>query len=172
VIEVIRPRRILTVAVCLGVMGSLDACGSAGHEETSAKSPQGHIHQPSDPESSTASDEAQEDANASMRAETQDRSAAVLPRVQAYSDAFLGGHPTKAYALLSQRCRGEMSLSHFTDIVKAAEQRYGKALRIKTSDVAVHGEAATVSYTYDVPALNQRDETWVREHGSWHNDDC
>lgn len=36
----------------------------------------------------------------------------------------------------------------------------------------VTADRATVTYTYDVPALNQDGEPWVLEEGAWHNDQC
>jgi hypothetical protein len=92
--------------------------------------------------------------------------------VQAYSDAFLSGEGTKAYNLLSERCRKRTSLSEFTGIVTAAKQMYGSALPLKTYEAEVSGNLARVTYTYPIRAINQDREPWTREGGSWHQDDC
>lgn len=97
---------------------------------------------------------------------------ALRAAVTAYSDAFLDGKPTVAYELFSERCRERLSLSSFTGIVTAAKQQYGKALPIRSYDAQVSGDLARVTYTYDVPALDQTKEPWVREKGEWRQDDC
>jgi hypothetical protein len=92
--------------------------------------------------------------------------------VQAYSDAFLTGNATKAYELLSARCRKRRSLSEFTGIVTAAGQLYGSALPLETYSAKVAEDLARVTYTYSIKAINQEAEPWTREGGSWHQDDC
>lgn len=92
--------------------------------------------------------------------------------VQAYSDAFLGGDAAKAYGLLSSRCQKRTTAAEFEGIVKQASAMYGSPLKLKTYDAQVSGDLARVTYTYDVPALNQEQEPWARESGAWHQDDC
>jgi hypothetical protein len=45
-------------------------------------------------------------------------------------------------------------------------------LPIVSYDAQVSGDHARVTYTYDVAALNQDAEPWVREEGFWKTDDC
>ncbi|RAO46713.1 hypothetical protein ONO86_03249 [Micromonospora noduli] len=90
----------------------------------------------------------------------------------AYSDAFLDAKPTVAYDLFSARCKDRLALSEFTGMLTAAKQVYGKALPLKSFDSQISGDLARVTYTYDVPALNQIKEPWVREGGKWKQDDC
>lgn len=92
--------------------------------------------------------------------------------MQTYSDAFLGGEPVKAYEVFSARCKKRVSLSEFTGIVTAAGDLYGSALAIRSYEAQVSGDLARVTYTYDVPALNQMSEPWAREGGAWRQDDC
>lgn len=92
--------------------------------------------------------------------------------VVAYSDAFLDAKPTVGYDLFSARCKERVTLSEFTGMLTAAKQMYGKAMPLKTFDAEVSGDLARVTYTYDVPALNQTKEPWVREDGKWKQDDC
>src|SRR4029079_16094615 len=92
--------------------------------------------------------------------------------VQTYSDAYLTGQPIAAYRLLSKRCKDRMSLSYFTGLVTAAKQQYGSALAFKTYSAEISGDLARVTYTYDVAAINQENEPWVKENGDWHEDDC
>lgn len=101
-----------------------------------------------------------------------DPQAAVRKAVTRYSDAFLDGEASSAYDLLSKRCRSQFSRSYFTGIVMAAKSQYGKALPIREFSAKVRSDLAVVSYGYDVPALDQENETWVLEGGRWHNDDC
>jgi hypothetical protein len=92
--------------------------------------------------------------------------------VQGYSDAFLGGEPVQAYEYFSSRCEERTSLSYFTGIVTAAEGLYGAALPIRDYSAEISGDLARVTYTYDVPALDQTREPWSRESGAWKLDDC
>jgi hypothetical protein len=92
--------------------------------------------------------------------------------VQGYSDGFLGSEPVEAYDYFSARCKEKVSLSYFTGIVIAAKSTYGSALPITSYDAQVDGDLARVTYTYEVPALNQEAEPWVREGGQWKTDDC
>ncbi|MDP9432169.1 MAG: hypothetical protein M3P91_05535 [Actinomycetota bacterium] len=92
--------------------------------------------------------------------------------VRNYSDAFLSGDPVTAYAAFSERCKQNISLSYFTGIVAAAKATYGSALPIRTYEAETSGDFARVTYTYDVPALNQTREPWSREKGQWRQDDC
>ena len=92
--------------------------------------------------------------------------------VKKYSDAYLTGDATTAFNLLSARCQKRMSAAAFADIVRGARDMYGSALPIKTFDAQISGDLARVTYTYDVKAINQDSEPWVREDGKWHEDDC
>ncbi|HWJ64868.1 MAG TPA: hypothetical protein VNS19_23040 [Acidimicrobiales bacterium] len=91
--------------------------------------------------------------------------------VRAYTDAFLGGEDEAAYALLSERCHGEMASADFKDIVDQAEATYGGET-ITTYDENVNGNTATVTYELTDPVLNQTNERWVLENGAWLNDEC
>jgi len=97
---------------------------------------------------------------------------ALRTSVQGYSDAYLTGQPIKAYNLLSGRCKERMSLSYFTGLVTAAKQQFGSALPFKTYDAQISGNLARVTYMYDVVSINQVHEPWVKESGSWKEDDC
>ena len=92
--------------------------------------------------------------------------------VQGYSDGFLGGDPTVAYQYFSARCKEKVSLSYFTGIVTAAKMTYGNVLPIVSYGAQISGDLARVTYAYDVVALNQDAEPWVREEGLWKTDDC
>ena len=62
----------------------------------------------------------------------------------------------------------------FTGIVAAAKRIYGAALPIRTFEVGI-GESegtAFVTYRYDIPALDQEGEVWVREGNAWKLDEC
>lgn len=96
----------------------------------------------------------------------------IRKQVVAYSDAFLTGDSAAAYPLLSQRCRKRMSKEEFADLVSQAAKQYGSPLSLRTFKAEVNGDQARVTYTYAVSDINQDREPWVREGGSWHEDDC
>ncbi|MCO1597642.1 hypothetical protein M8C17_21045 [Micromonospora sp. RHAY321] len=111
-------------------------------------------------------------AAASPTAQAPDGQKELRQAVLAYSDAFLDAKPTVAYDLFSARCKDRVTLSEFTGMLAAAKQIYGKAMPLKTFDAQISGDLARATYTYDVPALNQTKEPWVREDGKWKQDDC
>ena len=91
--------------------------------------------------------------------------------VAAYSKAYLTGDGANAYALLSKKCQANMPLSEFAGLTEQAKTLYGN-VKIKSVKVVVDGDQVTATYTYPVPAINQTDEPWVLEDGTWHNGEC
>jgi len=91
--------------------------------------------------------------------------------VQDYSDAFLTGD-SDAYDMLSKRCKNRTSKESFLGIIDSAKAMYGSALPIKTFDADIQGTLARVTYTYDLRAINQEAEPWVKEGGTWREGDC
>ena len=156
--------RTVTLAAAAGIMSiCLTACGSGSSSvdpdslaTTGPASPS--VSSPSHPVRTTPA--------------PQDDQAELKAAVQAYSDAFLTGKPLASYALLSQRCRARMSLSHWTGLITAAKAQYGTALPIKSFHADISGDLARATYTYDVAAINQDAEPWVKEAGHWKEDDC
>lgn len=146
----------LTLAAA--VLGLSMACGVQSDAETRTDSP--------------ATSETAEPTAAPARANAPGPEDELRVAVQGYSDGFLGGDPTVAYEYFSARCQEKVSLSYFTGIVTAAKMTYGNALPIASYDAKVSGDLARVTYTYDVVALNQDAEPWVREEGLWKTDDC
>lgn len=147
-------RAVLAMAVL-----ALAACGGEPSPPAAAQStaPAAVSSQPSPAASSAPSPE----MDAELRA-----------AVQTFSDGFLAGQPVEAYELFSARCQDRVSLSYFTGLVTAAKLTYGSALPLRSYQAQVSGDLARVTYTYDVPALNQTDEPWAREGGQWRQDDC
>jgi hypothetical protein len=140
----------------------LTACaGSADKPDASASST-----------SAAPSTAASPSAAASQTAQAPSEQEELRQAVVTYSDAFLDAKPTVAYDLFSARCKERVTLSEFTGMLTAAKKMYGKALPIKTLDAQISGDLARVTYTYDVPALNQTKEPWTREDGKWKQDDC
>lgn len=91
--------------------------------------------------------------------------------ITSYSKAYLTGDGATAYALLSKKCQNAMPLSEFAGLTEQAKSLYGN-VRIKTVKVEVDGDHATATYSYPVPAINQTNEPWVLEDGTWHNGEC
>jgi hypothetical protein len=73
-------------------------------------------------------------------------SVALKRAVYAYSKAFLGDEPVKAYNLLTPHCRATVSLSYFTGIVTAAGDLYGPQ-RIQSYDATVSDNRARATYS-------------------------
>jgi hypothetical protein len=93
--------------------------------------------------------------------------------VQAYSDAYLTGHAAAAYKILSPRCKAQLSRTVYWGIVSAAKARYGRALDFDTYTSTVHGDTATVTYTYSsAPEIDQTDQPWTYLNGAWRYDNC
>lgn len=96
---------------------------------------------------------------------------ALRDAVQAYSDAFLTGDDAAAFDALSARCQDKVGADAFGTVVNAAGKTYGTALPIKTFDADVNDTQARVTYTYDMAAIDQKDQPWVDE-GGWKYDAC
>jgi hypothetical protein len=92
--------------------------------------------------------------------------------VQAYSAAYLTGKGTAAYALLSSRCQQLVGLPQMISLTSAAASLH-RALPVTSFTVNSNsGSQATVTYTYAVAKLNQSQQPWVIEGGSWKDDNC
>lgn len=105
-------------------------------------------------------------------APTVDPSDDLRKAVTSYSDAYLTGDADTGYDLFSKRCKARMSKEEFADLVSQAKDLHGSALPLKTFDAEISGDLARVTYTYDLSAINQDSEPWVREEGQWREDDC
>jgi hypothetical protein len=149
---------------CLAVATLVSACGSSDSAAPASRSPASSTTSPT-PTTRTPT------ATATATADS-DPTGAAKKAVTAYSDAFLDARPVTAYNLLSKRCHAKVSFSYFTGIITAARTIYGKALPIRSFKAKVARGRAVVSYTYDVPALNQKNEPWVLEREGWKNDQC
>lgn len=119
-----------------------------------------------DPKSAAA-----DETRAPSRAPTPDAEAELRKAVQAYSDGFLTGD-TDTYDLFSKRCKDRTNRNEFIGMLMAAKGAYGSVLPFDTFKAQISGDLARVSYTYPDSAINQRSEPWVRESGSWRQDDC
>ncbi|MGN9809994.1 hypothetical protein ACTMSW_11635 [Micromonospora sp. BQ11] len=145
------------------VVLSLAACGGEA-DQAEAASPSASTAPVATPSSVAAA--------VSPTAQAPSEEAELRRAVVAYSDAFLDAKPTVGYELFSARCKERVTLSEFTGMLMAAKQMYGKAMPIKTFEAQISGDLARVTYTYEVPALNQTREPWAREDGKWKQDDC
>lgn len=91
--------------------------------------------------------------------------------VRAYSSAYMSGDGERAYGLLSDRCQNELAKNEFLSIVAQANQAYGDA-RITAYEDDINGNVGVATYELSDASLNQTQERWVLDDGSWHNDDC
>ncbi|MFJ6854386.1 hypothetical protein ACIQM3_28360 [Streptomyces sp. NPDC091271] len=101
--------------------------------------------------------------------------AALESSVRAYVAAYYEPDTDAAYALVSTRCRKDMSEAQFEALVDRATQtaeQLGKTYTLKRLSVdSVHENDARVTYGVGEPEYDER-SSWVREDGEWHNDLC
>ncbi|MFG2591182.1 hypothetical protein [Streptomyces sp. NPDC048438] len=101
--------------------------------------------------------------------------AALESSVRAYVTAYYEPDTDAAYALVSTRCRKDMSEAQFEALVDRATQtaeQLGKTYTLKRLSVdSVHENDAEVTYGVGEPKYDER-SSWVREDGEWHNDLC
>jgi hypothetical protein len=148
--------RTAAALLTIPLLAALSACSSTGTTSAQHASPDG----PTTATSATAA-----------TTPSSDESAALRVAVQAYSDAFLTGD-VKTYDLLSARCQQRTDRNYFIGILAAAKSTYGSALPIRTFNADIQGTLARVTYTYDLSAINQSGQPWVREGGAWKDDSC
>ena len=155
-------RKLSTLVVAATLL--LGACGGGSDDDASTTTAADSTTTEAAGEATTATDSpttTEADADAPSLEEA----------VRAYTVAFLDGDDEAAYALLSERCHGEIASAVFKEIVDQAEAIYGGET-ITTYSESVNGNTATVTYELTDPALNQTNERWVLENGAWLNDDC
>ena len=143
----------------------LGACGGGSDDDSSSTTTA------ADPTTTEAAGEATTSTNSPTTTEADADAPSLEEAVRAYTVAYLGGDDQAAYALLSERCHGEMASADFKNIVDGAEAIYGGET-ITTYRESVNGNTSTVTYELTDPALNQTNERWVLENGAWLNDDC
>lgn len=98
--------------------------------------------------------------------------AALEQAVRAYSEAYFKPDATAAYAMLSARCQQQIDATMYGSVIEQAAKDYGtQAIKTLTVD-QLAGDLARVTYTYDVPKLNQAGQPWAREGGQWRYDAC
>jgi heme-binding NEAT domain protein len=98
--------------------------------------------------------------------------AALEKAVRAYSDAYFATDTKKAHSMMSGRCQATAPIELYGPAVEATVKQYG-VHPIKTLTVdQLAGDLARVTYTYAVPALNQKQQPWTREGGEWRYDAC
>jgi hypothetical protein len=91
--------------------------------------------------------------------------------VRAYTVSYLGGDGKAAYALVSERCKGEMGSTQFERIADQAHALYGRESIVSYKE-SIKGASATATYKLTDSTLNQTNERWLVERGAWVNDDC
>jgi len=97
---------------------------------------------------------------------------ALRAAVQGYSDAFLTGKIAAYDGYFSKGCKAKVVRNYFLGILTAADDTYGSPMPVKTFAATIDGNAADVSFTFDLAAINQSHETWVVEGGKWRTTDC
>jgi len=153
-----------TVVVLSIAVFALASCSAGGGAEPD---PSGDAATPARGESSAPSPE-QPETTPSGGSEDELETA-----VRAYSDAFFGGDATVAFGMLSPRCADETDLATFTGNLMAVQAVYGDAVpELRAVDVVVDGSAGRATYTYSDPQVNQTDQPWLYEGGSWLYDAC
>ncbi|GAA2178852.1 hypothetical protein GCM10009785_03170 [Brooklawnia cerclae] len=154
----------VTVAASISLLA---ACGAAPAATPSSDPSATATVLSQSAESSPVAPSPTEPANAAESDQEALRTAA-----QTYSDAYLTGDGDSAYSLLSARCQARIEISEFASMVDMAKSMYGSALPFTSFSADISGDMARVTYTFSVQAINQTDEPWVKEEGTWHEDDC
>ncbi|MFC0602000.1 nuclear transport factor 2 family protein [Streptomyces palmae] len=115
-----------------------------------------------------------QDSAASGSAEKSDgdqATAALEQSVRDYTKALFTGDAS-GYALLSERCKKELTKEQFVTMGEQAHNDYG-SLTVKNIKVdQISGDMARVSYGVGVPQFEQKAQSWTREAGTWRWDAC
>lgn len=143
-----------TTAIAAGLLLALTACTSSSEEPT-----------PEKPAASVP-------GNPAPKQPAADGSAELEKAVRAYSAAYFKPDATTAYGMLSARCKGQVAPEIYKPMVEAAAKDYGhQQIRSVKVDL-ISGDTGLVSYSYDVPKLDQPKQKWAREGGQWRYDGC
>ena len=103
---------------------------------------------------------------------TADTDEGLKNNVKSYSLAYLAGDGQTAWDLLSARCQKRITLAQMKEMTATAAVTFGQH-EISTYEADVHDTLARVTYTYaDAASINQDSEPWVKESGTWKQDDC
>jgi hypothetical protein len=91
--------------------------------------------------------------------------------VRSYTAAFLSGRGDAAANMLSARCNTAAMRGAIVTASANAAALYGQAKLVSVTP-NVDGDHATVTYRFDQPAIDQENQPWVFEGGSWRYDKC
>jgi hypothetical protein len=92
--------------------------------------------------------------------------------VEAYTRAYLGGDGATAFAMLSARCKLAIGSQQMNAAASDANSLYGVMPLTSFSVDSRTATHATVSYGLAVSKLDQTNQPWVLENGSWKYDHC
>ncbi|MET7622683.1 hypothetical protein [Streptomyces sp. NPDC005408] len=105
-------------------------------------------------------------------APSDDSEAALAREVRAYGEAYFTADTATAYSRLSARCKEELPRQAYENVLLHAVSEYGKqGVRLVKVDL-ISGDTALVSYSYDLPELDEAMQKWARERGQWRYDAC
>jgi hypothetical protein len=155
-------RTTTTAALAAGLLLTLTACSSDKDDKpTGEPTATVSAHTPAT-EEKPADDGKADDGKADLE-----------KAVHAYSDAYFTTDTATAYAMLSKRCQAGVTADEYGQSIKATTQKFGTKHKVKTVTVdQMSGDMARVSYTYDVPLLSQKAQSWTREDAAWRWDAC
>lgn len=108
---------------------------------------------------------------ATAKADGSDKDA-LTAAVKAYSAAYFKPDAGAARALLSDRCKAKAPEADYKAALQEAVSTYGHQEVESVTVDRLSGDVGVVSYTYSVPALNQKAQAWAREGGAWRYDAC
>ncbi|GAA2386915.1 hypothetical protein GCM10010420_07240 [Streptomyces glaucosporus] len=102
--------------------------------------------------------------------------AALRERVGAYVDAYFAPDADAGYALISARCKEEISEAVFAEGLKRAKDANVDGIRYELERYRVgefSGQTAYVTYGVgDEPRFDHEWQQWSREDGEWWYDAC
>lgn len=173
--EEARMRRPACAMALIAVM-LLSGCGAGSSPGTSSSVTSGSQSESAAPTAPPSADSSETESAAANSVEptpsADPEQEALRSAAQKYSDAYLTGDAKTAYSILSTRCQDRLSKAEFAAMVDLAESMYGSALPFESFSAKISDEFARVTYTFSVKAINQTKEPWVKEGGSWREDDC
>lgn len=105
-------------------------------------------------------------------APSDDSEAELAREVRAYGEAYFRADTATAYSHVSARCKEKLPREAYEKVLLNAVSEYGRqGVRLVKVEL-ISGDTALVSYSYDLPQLDEAKQQWARERGQWRFDAC
>ncbi|GAA4899681.1 hypothetical protein LX16_0717 [Stackebrandtia albiflava] len=97
---------------------------------------------------------------------------ALTQAVSEYVVAYTSGDVLSAYAMLSDRCKEQISVETFEVLVKGAADQYGTREVLEITVDSIRSDRGKVTYDVGVTALSKSEQNWLRVGDTWRWDAC